>query len=151
MDNLNYYYNIVENAIAKLGLDPQIARQKRAGHWIITKGQASVWIYIFYQESSKRIYFQVTSPVMKLPKQNKAKLALELLEINNILYGVAFCTNKEQVYIKTIREVEGLDSNEVLSMVTRTGNYCDQYQRELKGKYPEWVRAEFKNTPQNLN
>lgn len=151
MDNLNFYYNIVENAIAKLGLDPQVARRQQAGKWTITKGKIPVWIDVYYIEREKRIYFQVASPVMKMPGTNNGKIAQELLALNNQLFGVAFCTNKHHVYIKTIREAEGLDMNEAFSMILRVGNYADKYDHVLKQKYPGWVTADFKQNPQHLN
>ena len=151
MDSLNFYYNIVENAIAKIGLDPQVARQQQAGKWTITKGKIPVWIDVYYIEREKRIYFQVASPVMKMPGTDNGKLALELLSLNNQLFGVAFCTNNNHVYIKTIREAEGLDMNEALSMIMRVGNYADQYDDVLKKKFPGWVTANFGNVQQNLN
>lgn len=151
MDNLNYYYNVIENAIAKIGLDPQVARQKQAGQWTITKGKIPVWIYVFYRQQEKRIYFQVVAPVMKMPGTQKGAIAQELLELNNQLFGVAFCTSKGQVFIKTIREAEGLDNNEALSMIMRVGNYADQYDNVLKQKYPSWTQAKFPEGQQHLN
>ena len=138
MDNLKFYYNIVENAIARIGLDPQVAR-KGPGKWTITKGQIPVWVNVFFSAQAKRIYFQVAAPVMKMPPQNQGELALELLQLNNQLYGVAFCTNNGNIFIKTIREAEGLDNNEANAMIMRVGNYADQYDDLLKRKYPNWV------------
>lgn len=151
MNNLHYYYNVVENAMAKLGLNPQTARQKKAGQWTITKGQIPVWIDIFYYEIEKRIYFQVVAPVMKLPEQNQEKMGMELLAINHQLFGVAFCIHKDQVLLKTIREAEGLDSNEVYAMILRAGNYAEKYKKELAVKYPNWMKANFNDLPENMN
>lgn len=152
MDNLNIFYSIVENALAKIGLAPRVARQKNAGQWTITKGKIPVWIDVFYSHQEKRAYFQVTSPVMKMPTTNRSAIAQELLQLNNQLFGVAFCTKKGQIFIKTIREADGLDSNEALSMILRVGNYADQYDDVLKQKYPGWESANFmKIEPYQLN
>jgi hypothetical protein len=151
MNNLNYYYNIIENAIAKIGLDPQVARQKRAGQWTITKGKIPVWIDVFHIEKEGRVYFQVASPVMKMPGTDNGALAQELLELNNQLFGVAFSTNKGNVFIRTIREAEGLDINEAYSMIMRVGNYADQYDDILKQKYPGWVQANFQGNTMHHN
>ena len=150
MDNLRYYYNIIEQAIAKIGLDPQITR-KATGQWTIKKGQIPVWIDVFYSQAHKRAYFQAVSPVMKMPNKNQGALALELLQLNNQFYGVAFTTNQGYIFIKTIREAEGMDMNEALAMILRVGNYADQYDNVLKKKYPDWVQANFQNTSTNQN
>ena len=142
MNNLNYYYHTVEDAIAKLGLDPMVTR-KQEGQWNLTKGTTPVWIDVFYNRSENRIYFQVAAPVMKMPEMNPGKVALELLELNNQLYGVAFVSNRGNIFIKTIREAEGLDVNEAHAMILRVGNYANSFGKELKAKYPNWVPANF--------
>lgn len=136
MQDLNYYFRIVEEAIAKIGVDPHKARTKTPGEWTLTKGKVHVWISIFYKESEKSTYFQVGSPVMKVPTVNREQFALELLELNNQLFGVAFTRNKENIYIKTLREAEGLDVSEAYAMILRVGNYTDTYDDLLQKKYP---------------
>ncbi len=147
MDNLNFYYNIVENAIAKIGLDPQKSRARVAGKWTITKGKIPVWIDVVFHQSEKRIYFQVASPVMKMPQTNVTTVTMDLLETNNYLYGVAFCINKGNVFIKTLREAEGLDMNEAYSMILRVGNYAHQYRKSLNDKYPGRAPVDVQHVP----
>ena len=137
MENLNYYYRIVEEALAKLGLDPQDARLKNPGQWRLSKGKIPVWITVFYREKEKSAYFQVDAPVMKVPQTNRENFALELLSINDRLFGVAFCIYKGNVHLKTLRETEGLDVSEVSSMILRIANYADQYDDILLQKYPD--------------
>ena len=137
MDNLNFYYNIVENAITKIGLDPQKTRAREAGKWSITKANIPVWIEVVFHQSENRAYFQVAAPIMKLPTENWSAITLDLLETNNLLYGVAFCVNKGNVFIKTLREAEGLDLNEAHSMIMRVGNYAEFYRKALQKKYPD--------------
>lgn len=151
MQQLQFFYNIVENAIAKLGIDPQVARRPKAGQWTIRKGQVPVWIDVFHSQQEQRIYFQVASPIMKMPHNGKAELALELLELNNLLYGVAFCTSKGNLFIKTIREAEGLDLNEAHAMILRVGNYADKYDDQLRQKYPDWAQTAAKSRPVSDN
>ena len=151
MNNLHFYFNTIEKAIEKIGLDPQITRQKNPGQWNLRRGQTSVWVDVYFHQKEKRAYFQVAAPVMKLPGANNGKLALELLALNNQLFGVAFCLINENIYIKTTREAEGLDINEAFSMILRVGNYADHYSQLLKQKFPSWEPANFPQTNANLN
>ena len=147
MINLNFYYRTVESAIAKLGLDPQKARTQNAGKWTITKGEIPVWIDIVYLQNENRVYFQVAAPVFNMTPANQASLALDLLETNNKLFGVAFCSNREKVFIKTLREAEGLDMNEAYAMILRVGNYAAEYRQNLLKKYSGQAPAENRNMP----
>ena len=136
MENLETYYNLVEECIGKLGVDAASCRGEKPGQWSLKKGSVNVWIDVFHLEKEGRAYFQVMSPVMKVPTQNKGGLFEELLTINDRLFGVAFTLYKETVWLKVIREVQGMDVNEAFAMITRIGNYADQYDDELKAKYP---------------
>ena len=144
MTNLNFYYRVVEEAIAKLGLDPTITRTKNAGKWTLTKAGIPVWIDIIFVQNENRCYFSVASPVVKMNPAHASTMALDLLEINRSLYGVSFCKNKEQVFIKTIREAEGLDKEEAFSMIVRVGEYANHHKKMLSEKYPERTPIGFK-------
>lgn len=96
-----------------------------------------MWIDVWYVDVQERAYFQVMSPVIPVPAENQLNFYRELLEINDILFGVAFNIHKGYAYIKAIREVDGLDFTEISSTINRVGNYCDDYDDHLKTKYGE--------------
>ena len=143
MNTIQHYYNLVDECIREIGVDPEATRQKdvngqiRMGAWTLFKGTAQVWIDVWHIEKENRPYFQVMCPVMNFPEATlQSNLFKELLEINDKLYGVAFTIYQNQVWLKTIRECEGLDKSEALAQITRVGNYSDQYDDYLKSKYP---------------
>lgn len=141
--DLSPYYQLVENTITKLGIDPSTCRSKnndgavKPGAWNLKKGSAKVWIDLWYIEKENRPYFQVMSPVMQIPANKQGELFKELLEINDKLYGVAFTIYNKWVWLKVIREVDGMDESEAFAMLTRIGNYADQYDDALMQKYGE--------------
>jgi hypothetical protein len=134
MSELQNAYRIVEQCIENLGLDPTTVRGEKEGQWSLNKGSAKVWIDVWHIEKEDRAYFQAMSPVMQDPANN-TDLYRELLEINDKLFGVAFTLYNGWVWLKMIREVEGMDENEAFAMITRIGNYADQYDDLLIGKY----------------
>jgi hypothetical protein len=136
MQDLQYYYQMVDDCIKELGIDPAKARiAGKKNEWELTKGSVSLWITITYLEQNKNTYIQVLSPVVNVPANNLLRFYEELLETNHTLYGVAFTKFDKWIYVKAIREIEGLDSNELFNMITRVGNYADMYDDVFWAKY----------------
>jgi hypothetical protein len=67
MENLQHYYEIIENCIRSLSVDPAQCRGEKPGQWDLKKGSASVWIDIWRPEGTSEGYFQAMAPVVKLP------------------------------------------------------------------------------------
>jgi len=132
---MEQYYQMLENCIKQLGVDPAICRDKNPGQWNLRKGSADVWIDIFKREEDVWGYFQCMSPICDIPQTNRDAFFTEVLEINHTLYGVAFTKFKEKLYIKTIRELEGISEGEMLAQLRRIGGYADDYDDIFKNKY----------------
>ncbi|MDX2245667.1 MAG: YbjN domain-containing protein [Bacteroidia bacterium] len=143
MQDLTYHYTIVENALRQLGVDPTTCRGDQPGSWNLVKGSAKIMLDLWYIEQEKRAYFSGIAPVMKFPKSNSESLAVELLSLNHQLYGAAFTLFKDIVYIRTIREVDGMDTNEVSAMILRVANYADHYDDILQEKFPYMEKMGF--------
>jgi hypothetical protein len=129
------YFQVVEDSIRMLGVDPAACRGQKEGQWSLVKGSANVWIDCWYIEREKRAYYQVMSPIMQVPPARQAELFKELLEINDKLFAVAFTVYDNWVWLKVIREADGMDANEAFGLMTRIGNYADDYDDILKEKY----------------
>ena len=71
--DLTPYYQMVENCIKKIGVDPTVCRGQKEGTWDLKKGSASVWIDVFKRENDHFGYFQCMAPVHKyLPIKPKS-------------------------------------------------------------------------------
>ena len=70
-----------------------------------------------------------------VPVNNQHLFTKELLEINHTLYGVAFTIFKDVAYIKSIRELEGLDKSEIKTTFDRVSIYANDWDDKLKAKY----------------
>lgn len=134
---LNSYYAVVEEAIRQLGINPEEARGKEEGQWDLKKGDLSVWIDLFWSKQNNEAYFQVMAPIMEIPPQVSVQNELfkDLLEINDRLYAVSFSIYNNWVWLKTLREAEGMDPNEAVRLILRVGNYGELYKQELLNKY----------------
>ncbi len=129
------YYEIVETCIKELGIDPATTRGELEGQWNLKRGSASVWVDVWEMDSNKQVYFQLLSPVVGVPAENREAFFNELLQINHTLYGVAFTVKDNYAYIKMIREAQGLDKSEASAMLDRIGFYADKYDDMLRDKY----------------
>lgn len=136
MAELENAYLLVENAIRKMGVDPALCKSDKPGQYNMVQGSAKIWIDVWHVERENRAYFQVMSPIMVLTNvTNKLGLYEELLKVNDTLYNVAFTIYDNFVWLKSTREVQGLDEDEVIAQIRRIGTYGDQYDDIFKQKY----------------
>ncbi len=135
MQPIENYYKMVDNIITKLGVDPATCRGEQAGQWNLKKGSASVWVDVWKLQDQDYGYIQIMAPITEIPVNNRDIFLTEVLEINHNLYGVGFTKYKEWLYLKSIRELEGLDEDEIMATFNRIGNYSDEYDDYFKNKY----------------
>lgn len=134
-DELKPYHDMIEGCIRELGVEPVGCRGEKPGQWNLRKGSARVWLDLWYSSAEERPYYQVMSPVLPLPTQNREAFFQELLELNDRLFGVAFSLHRNWAWLKAIREVEAMDPSEALAMIVRVGRYADQYDDYLAEEY----------------
>jgi hypothetical protein len=139
-NSITYYHNLVEEVLVEYKIDPVTARGGQSGQWNLKLGSASVWVDVIQSKDAQGNllpygYLQVMSPVCEVPVNNQHLFTKELLEINHSLYGVSFTIFKDNAYIKSIRELQGLDKSEVKSTFDRVGIYADEWDDKLKTKY----------------
>lgn len=133
--DLTEHFEKVDNCIKQLGVDPEKCRGEKPGQWNLVRGSASVWIDVFFSERNNASYFQCMAPICQIPDSNIEAFYQEVLETNHTLYGVGFTKFKNWLYIKTIRETEGLEESEILASMRRIGTYADDYDDHFKNKY----------------
>jgi len=137
---IKHYYDLVEQVLTEYKIDVAAARGQAPGQWNLKLGSASVWVDIFQSKDAQGNltnygYMQVLAPVCDVPVDNQHLFTKELLEANHSLYAVAFTIFKDKAYIKSIRELQGLDKSEVMSTFDRVGIYADEWDDKLKAKY----------------
>jgi hypothetical protein len=135
MESIEKYYNLVEKVISKLGVDPSTCRGEKSGQWNLVKGSASIWADVWKLEDKDYGYIQIMGPVCDIPDNKKLEFYEEVMEINHNLYSCALTKFKERIYVKSIRELDGLDETEVDAMFDRIGYYADYYDDYFKDKY----------------
>jgi hypothetical protein len=137
---IEHYYNLVEEVLSEYKIDPKAARGQTPGLWTLKFGSADIWVDVFQSKDAQGNliaggYLQVLAPVCEVPVNNQHLFTKELLEINHSLYGVGFTIFKDNAYIKSIRELQGLDKSEVKSTFDRVSIYANDWDDKLKAKY----------------
>jgi hypothetical protein len=135
MADIKQYYSMVDNVISSLGVDPNLCRGEKEGQWSLTKGSASVWIDVWQADNGFTGYLQIMAPVVQIPGSNREAFFREVLDINHTLYGVGMTAFGDWIYMKTVRELDGLDQAEATAMFNRVGGYADDYDDMLREKY----------------
>ena len=136
--HLGIYYQLVEKAIKALGIDPVNTRNKE-GEWVIYRNGFPLWIYLYYHESSKGYYYQVSAPIMRLPTENQGAFCAQLLSLNAGLIGAAFIERNGTVYISMVRNTDGMDIKETYGTLERIGDYMQYYQESMKTGLLNWT------------
>lgn len=146
MENFEHYHRLIEDSIARIGLDPANAKGQHTGQWLITKGTAKIALDLFVFQQEGPLFFSVMSPIMKLPKSNLEKLLLELLQLNHSMAGLAFTIHGDLIFVRALREAAGMDAQEAMNLILRVGNSADFYDEELQKKFPHQQPIGFRTS-----
>jgi len=149
--NLRRYHAVVEQALANLGVNPPDCVGDVPGSWLVRKGSASLTVEVYEHEQTQVVYCRVYCPIMQIPEKGTSELFCELLELNMDYVGITFGINSGWVYLKSDREADGMDVNELYYMVTRIGNLSDHYDDILQEKYQTGDPANKPAPPRPIN
>ena len=121
---LNTYYNLVDSAIAELGLNPDETRGDQPGQWNLKKGKFDIMIDLWEQEN--QYIFQVVAPLCGMPEGNREAFLLHLLEKNYGLSSLAYAVLNETVFLKYTTEARSLVKEHVVAILTKIAFYAEQ-------------------------
>ncbi len=133
--DLTPYYQAVEDCVTELGIDPKLCRGKHTGQWNLRKNSIEVRVDVFKKEKDKFGYFQCIAAVSKIPETRTLEFYEDVLEKSHQLFGVGLTKYKEWIYIKIIRELEGIEKTEIMNSMQRIGNYAVTLSNDFKDKY----------------
>ncbi|MCO5267823.1 MAG: YbjN domain-containing protein [Brumimicrobium sp.] len=142
---------LIEQSITELGVDAALCRGDKDGQWTLTYKGSTVYIDLFsFPEKPNQFYFQVMSPLMKVPDRNKEAIYLNLLTINFELYGCSICVKGEWMYMMSLREADNLDKSEIDATIDRIAFYSADYYSKLLFKYEgSWDSKPTDSMPNN--
>lgn len=147
--DLQSFYNIAEDAIKTLGVDPETTRCEDAGQWILEREDVELYIDIwqplehnqweYFKEDEPTPIFQVVAPVCYIPQDREARIAFmeEVLYINHHMFYGSFTLNMEEgmAAIRFKRLLDGINRVEMIEPIESIGFYAENLSKFLSEKY----------------
>ncbi len=147
--DLKPYYEVAEDAIKTLGVDPEITRCEGEGQWILVREEIEIFIDIwqplehnqweYFREDEPTAVFQVVAPVCYVPESDQDRLTFmeELLYINHHMFYGSFTVNMEEkmAVIRFKRLLEGANRVEMIEPIESIGFYAENLSNYLTKKY----------------
>lgn len=135
---MNFYElsHLIETSISDLKLDPAACRGEKEGQWSLKIKDSTVWIDAFNFESRPEVYyFQVMSPLFKVPDILNNEIMIDLLEYAYSMYSCSICKKGDWYYVLHLRDAKGLEQSEVDSAIDRVGHYSSDIYSKFSFKY----------------
>ena len=127
---------LVEEVVAKLGLDPSKVRGEDRGDfvtWSVQRGSAAVQVTVAKSDRGDASYLRAVSPIMSLPPEsNLPSFFRRLLELNGRgLVNAAFGIVDDRIVAKSERPTAFLDAAEVEQIILQLSAVADTYDDRL--------------------
>jgi hypothetical protein len=146
--NFQTYSELIETALATLGLNPVETRCADEGQWMIFNGETEIYIdlwenekdnpWLYFESNEPLFMFQIIAPICLMPEDKSEVFYEEILHNNlNMLYG-SYTINKEQnmLAVKYRRPVTNISQEEIIDLIECIGYYAESTFDILKERYP---------------
>jgi hypothetical protein len=137
----------VEQALIKLGVNPEEVRCSEPGQWLVFRDDFEIYLDVWEQEEltpwnyfkpeGALSVFQVSVPVFYMPDARREELMEELLAVNmNLFYGAfTYNPNEQIVLLKYKRLSEHLQVNDVVETIESLGYYAEMTFKVLSEEF----------------
>jgi len=122
-------YQIVENGIKDLGIDPVSCREAKEGQWSFKRGSVSIVVGLIETETFPKGYFYVNSYLLndsQVADNRKNDLFKSLMEENLYLVGMKLCYKSPNFMLLSNRSAIGLDKEEVAITIDKLSAKADK-------------------------
>ncbi len=118
------YYQLIDETVMALGLNPEDTRGQQEGQWNLKKGRFDIMVDVWEQE--KQFLFQIVCPLCSLPEENKEGFLLHLLQRNYGMSSLAYAIMDDSVFLKFTTEAETLTKDVLMMLFNKTAFYAEQ-------------------------
>lgn len=101
--------------------------------WWLMEGSAK--IYVFIQDSPRGVVLRITSPILHFPHHNREMFFLRCLDINRELSCCSLAVYEEIVLVTAQRPIEGLDQEELNTIIWNVSNAADVFDDMLSREF----------------
>ena len=121
---ISTYYQLIDESIMALGLNPEDTRGQQEGQWNLKKGRFDILVDVWEQE--KQFLFQIVCPLCSLPEENKEGFLLHLLQRNYGMSSLAYAIMDDSVFLKFTTEADALTKEVLMMLFNKTAFYAEQ-------------------------
>ncbi len=121
---ISTYYQLIDESIMALGLNPEDTRGQQEGQWNLKKGRFDIMVDVWEQE--KQFLFQIVCPLCSLPEENKEGFLLHLLQRNYGMSSLAYAIMDDSVFLKFTTEADALTKEVLMMLFNKTAFYAEQ-------------------------
>jgi len=132
--------DMIDKYVVEVGLtkDQVYNAERKAWYW--TRGSASIEVFITeikFDDGFARYYIRVFSPILKVPADNQLACFRRLLELNDQSLGVKLTVlpNSDQVYATFERDIQGIDYEEVRTIIYDAEWWADHLDDQLAAEF----------------
>jgi hypothetical protein len=132
------YIRIIEDAFKKLGINPKDAQSPIQGAWIFKKGSATIRVMLNSSPSSEgdQRTLSMMAYIMPIPRKKQKDFFRRLLEMNSSFVTERFEIFDNEIYLTASRYLDGLNSDEVVDIMTEISETADFVDDRLKKDFP---------------
>lgn len=135
MEDIQKFYDIVEQGFVMAGVKPEQCRSKTEGQWNLKRLHTDLWVDLWHMAEEGKTYFQIMTPLVQIPEENKEQFLQELLDLNYQLVAAWFVTYKNGVYIKVTKDADTITPEEVFILLNRIGHYGSIFEEGLMKRF----------------
>lgn len=132
--------DMIDRYVAEVGLKKENVYNPENKAWYWTLGSARIEVFITeikFEDGHARYYLRIFSPIVKVPGQNQLAFFKRLLELNDQSLGVklTLMANSDQVYVTFERDIQGMDYEELRTVIYDTEWWSDYLDDQLIGEF----------------
>lgn len=128
-DDTEPFRQLISGLLTKKGLNPAQIYRPDSGLWVIPAQPAPVVLRLLREgdEEEARDSIETMMRLAPLPAKNILPFYRYLLESNQKLNNAAFCLEGDSVFLRSSRQLEGLDELELDDMISSLVEAAEDY------------------------
>ncbi|MGK2861976.1 MAG: YbjN domain-containing protein [Chitinophagaceae bacterium] len=139
MSTIEFARAYISRLCRDIGTTADAIYNEKTSAWYFTRGSSTIEVFLTTIETGsniKRTFIRCIAPIMDIPGDEKKKLSIfqKALELNNRHMGIKLCSNTEMGLLCAVteRDIEGMDYDEFINLITDIGFWADHLDDSFK-------------------
>ncbi|MFQ6538181.1 MULTISPECIES: YbjN domain-containing protein [Aphanothece] len=132
---LESYVDLVDDALANLGIDAELESGEEGWSWGLQVGSAELTIELHLNEILQEWTLEIRSAILRLPDSNLLAFYRRCLELNRLLVGCSIGVDQDRVVVASERTLPELDTPGFMRMLLNVASAADQCDDDLAEEF----------------